>query len=128
MALLLHSKNVAGWQKKAFAVSSHYDSAIFNYFDAGEGSAFRCSVNSQKQLRYGENPHQKGYFYGNLDAMFDQIHGKEISYNNLLDINAAVDLIDEYEDLTFAILKHNNALWPGFSSNCTGSMDRRVGR
>ena len=80
-----------------------------NYFDAGEGSAFRCSVNSQKQLRYGENPHQKGYFYGNLEAMFDQIHGKEISYNNLLDINAAVDLIDEFEDLTFAILKHNNA-------------------
>lgn len=68
--------------KEAFAVSSHYDSAIFNYFDAGEGSAFRCSVNSQKQLRYGENPHQKGYFYGNLEAMFDQIHGKEISYNN----------------------------------------------
>ena len=95
--------------KEAFAVSSHYDSAIFNYFDAGEGSAFRCSVNSQKQLRYGENPHQKGYFYGNLEAMFDQIHGKEISYNNLLDINAAVDLIDEFEDLTFAILKHNNA-------------------
>ena len=95
--------------KEAFAVSSHYDSAIFNYFDAGEGSAFRCSVNSQKQLRYGENPHQKGYFYGHLEAMFDQIHGKEISYNNLLDINAAVDLIDEFEDLTFAILKHNNA-------------------
>ena len=95
--------------KEAFAVSSHYDSAIFNYFDAGEGSAFRCSVNSQKQLRYGENPHQKGYFYGNLEAMFDQIHGKEISYNNLLDINAAVDLIDEFDDLTFAILKHNNA-------------------
>ena len=95
--------------KEAFAVSSHYDSAIFNYFDAGEGSAFRCSVNSQKQLRYGENPHQKGYFYGNLEAMFDQIHGKEISYNNLLDINAAVDLIDGFDDLTFAILKHNNA-------------------
>ena len=96
--------------KEAFAVSSHYDSAIFNYFDAGEGSAFRCSVNSQRQLRYGENPHQKGYFYGNLEAMFDQIHGKEISYNNLLDINAAVDLIDEFKgETTFAILKHNNA-------------------
>ena len=95
--------------KEAFAVSSHYDSAIFNYFDAGEGSAFRCSVNNQKQLRYGENPHQKGYFYGNLEAMFAQIHGKEISYNNLLDINAAVDLIDEFDELTFAILKHNNA-------------------
>ena len=95
--------------KEAFAVSSHYDSAIFNYFDAEEGSAFRQSANDQKMLRYGENPHQKGYFYGNLDAMFDQIHGKEISYNNLLDINAAVDLIDEFEEVTFAILKHNNA-------------------
>ena len=95
--------------KEAFAVSSHYDSAIFNYFDAEEGSAFRCSTNEQKALRYGENPHQKGYFYGNLDGMFDQIHGKEVSYNNLLDINAAVELIDEFEDITFAILKHNNA-------------------
>ena len=96
--------------KEAFAVSSHYDSAIFNYFDGGEGSAFRYSANNQKTLRYGENPHQKGYFYGNLDEMFDQIHGKEISYNNLLDINAAVDLINEFgNDTTFAILKHNNA-------------------
>ena len=95
--------------KEAFAVSSHYDSAIFNYFDSEEGSAFRCATNDQKALRYGENPHQKGYFYGNLDGMFDQIHGKEISYNNLLDINAAVELIDEFEDVTFAILKHNNA-------------------
>ncbi len=76
--------------KEAFAVSSHYDSAIFNYFDGEEGSAFRCSANNQKTLRYGENPHQKGYFYGNLEGMFDQIHGKEISYNNLLDINANV--------------------------------------
>lgn len=90
-------------------MSSHYDSAIFNYFDGDECSAFRCAVEDQKQLRYGENPHQKGYFYGNLDAMFDQIHGKEISYNNLLDINAAVDLIDEFDEITFAILKHNNA-------------------
>lgn len=95
--------------KEAFAVSSHYDSAIFNYFDGEEGSAFRASANDQKALRYGENPHQRGYFYGNLDAMFDQIHGKEISYNNLLDINAAVELIDEFDDTTFAILKHNNA-------------------
>jgi AICAR transformylase/IMP cyclohydrolase PurH (only IMP cyclohydrolase domain in Aful) len=95
--------------KEAFAVSSHYDSAIFNYFDAEEGSAFRSSVNDQKALRYGENPHQRGYFYGDLDAMFDQIHGKEISYNNLLDINAAVELIDEFTDTTFVVLKHNNA-------------------
>jgi phosphoribosylaminoimidazolecarboxamide formyltransferase/IMP cyclohydrolase len=95
--------------KEAFAVSSHYDSVIFNYFDGEEGSAFRCTANDQKTLRYGENPHQKGYFYGNLEGMFDQIHGKELSYNNLLDINAAVELIDEFEDTTFAVLKHNNA-------------------
>ena len=95
--------------KEAFGVSSHYDSAIFNYFDGEAGTAFRCSANNQTPLRYGENPHQKGYFYGHLDQMFDQIHGKEISYNNLLDINAAVDLIDEFNETTFAILKHNNA-------------------
>ena len=95
--------------KEAFAVSSLYDSAIFNYFDGDNGSMFRKAVNHPKSLRYGENPHQKGYFYGDFDAMFDQIHGKEISYNNLLDINAAVDLIDEFDETTFAILKHNNA-------------------
>lgn len=95
--------------KEAFAVSSYYDSAIFNYFDQGEASVFRCAVDHQKMLRYGENPHQKGYFFGDLENMFDQIHGKEISYNNLLDINAAVDLIDEFDEVTFAILKHNNA-------------------
>lgn len=95
--------------KEAFGVSSHYDTAIFNYFDGGAGSAFRCSANNQTVLRYGENPHQKGYYYGELDKMFDQVHGKEISYNNLLDINAAVDLIDEFQETTFAILKHNNA-------------------
>ena len=95
--------------KEAFAVSSNYDSAIFNYFDGEDNSAFRYSATEVKTLRYGENPHQKGVFYGDLNAFFDQIHGKEISYNNLLDINAAVELIDEFEELTFAILKHNNA-------------------
>lgn len=95
--------------KEAFAVSSHYDSAIFNWFDGGEGSALRVALENAKPLRYGENPHQKGVFYGDLNAMFDQIHGKEISYNNLLDIHAAVDLIDEFKETTFAILKHNNA-------------------
>ena len=96
--------------RDAFGVSSHYDSAIFNWFDGGEGSAFRAMQDARKLLRYGENPHQKGYFYGNLDQMFDQIHGKEISYNNLQDISAAVELIDEFEGQTaFAILKHNNA-------------------
>ncbi|MCC8153233.1 MAG: bifunctional phosphoribosylaminoimidazolecarboxamide formyltransferase/IMP cyclohydrolase [Tannerellaceae bacterium] len=95
--------------KEAFGVSSGYDSAIFNYFDKEEESAFRCAVDEPMHLRYGENPHQKAKFYGKFEDVFDQIHGKEISYNNLLDIDAAVTLIDEFDELTFAILKHNNA-------------------
>lgn len=95
--------------KEAFSVSSNYDSAIFNWFDGEEGSAFRFSENNAKILRYGENPHQKGFFYGNFDDIFEQLQGREISYNNLLDIDAAVTLISEFEDVTFAILKHNNA-------------------
>lgn len=95
--------------KEAFAVSSHYDSAIFNYFDGQENSGFRQSENNAKILRYGENPHQKGIFFGKFEEIFEQLQGKEISYNNLLDIDAAVNLINEFEDITFAILKHNNA-------------------
>lgn len=95
--------------KEAFAVSSGYDTAIFNYFDGEEGSAFRAAENDAKPMRYGENPHQKGFFYGKFEEMFEQLHGKEISYNNLLDIDAAVTLISEFDELTFAILKHNNA-------------------
>lgn len=95
--------------KEAFGVSSAYDSAIFNYFDAEENSALRITANDAKVLRYGENPHQKGVFYGKFEEMFDQLQGKEISYNNLLDIDAAVALISEFEELTFAVLKHNNA-------------------
>ncbi|MDF9831502.1 bifunctional phosphoribosylaminoimidazolecarboxamide formyltransferase/IMP cyclohydrolase [Parabacteroides sp. PF5-6] len=95
--------------KEAFAVSSGYDTAIFNYFDAGEGSYFRSAIDESMGLRYGENPHQAAKFYGRFGQMFDQLHGKEISYNNLLDIDAAVSLIDEFDSLTFAILKHNNA-------------------
>jgi len=95
--------------REAFAVSSAYDTAIFNYFDGGEETAFRHAENDSKVLRYGENPHQRGIFYGNFDEMFEQLQGKEISYNNLLDIDAAVNLINDFEDITFAILKHNNA-------------------
>lgn len=95
--------------KEAFAVSSHYDTAIFNYFSGDDCSAFRASCNDKKTLRYGENPHQKGAFYGSLDEIFDQVHGKEISYNNLLDINAAIELIDELPASSFVIMKHNNA-------------------
>lgn len=96
--------------KEAFAVSSSYDSSIFRYFDGEETpSALRIAVDELKVMRYGENPHQKGVFFGEFDKMFNQLHGKEISYNNLLDIDAAVSLIEEFEDTTFAILKHNNA-------------------
>ena len=96
--------------KEAFAVSSSYDSSIFSYFDEEEKpSALRIAIDDSKIMRYGENPHQKGMFFGDFDQMFTQVHGKEISYNNLLDIDAAVSLISEFNDTTFAILKHNNA-------------------
>lgn len=95
--------------KEAFAVSSAYDSAIFSYFDAESQSDLRIALDGSRHLRYGENPHQAGKFFGNFDEMFDQLHGKEISYNNLLDIDAAVNLIGDFDDTTFAILKHNNA-------------------
>ena len=95
--------------KEAFVVSSLYDSAIFNYFDEDDASAFRAAVDGVSHLRYGENPHQKGKFFGRFDDMFEKLHGKEISYNNLLDIDAAVNLISDFTEPTFAILKHNNA-------------------
>lgn len=97
---------------KAFNISSHYDTAIFNYFNAEEEiGVYKESIQNGKTLRYGENPHQKGEFYGDFEAMFDKLHGKELSYNNLLDVDAAVNLINEFkgEAPTFAILKHNNA-------------------
>ncbi|MCL2650447.1 MAG: bifunctional phosphoribosylaminoimidazolecarboxamide formyltransferase/IMP cyclohydrolase [Candidatus Azobacteroides sp.] len=103
--------------KEAFAVSSSYDSAIFNYFDGGEGAVFRSAFDDAKVLRYGENPHQKGIFYGKFEDAFEQLQGKEISYNNLLDIDAAISLIDEFDEITFAILKHNNAC--GIASRST---------
>ena len=95
--------------RRAFAVSSHYDSAIFRYFDAEDHSALRLTADEAKPLRYGENPHQKGVFYGDLDRYFEQLHGKELSYNNLQDVEAAVSLIQDFSEPTFAILKHNNA-------------------
>ena len=95
--------------KEAFSVTSAYDTAIFNYFDRDNHSAFRVAVNDVKEMRYGENPHQQGMFYGKFDELFDQLHGKELSYNNLLDVDAAITLIDEFDELTFAVIKHNNA-------------------
>jgi len=95
---------------RAFHITSHYDTAIFKYFNKdSEFKVFKQSMFPAKVLRYGENPHQQGIFYGNFDQIFDQLHGKEISYNNLLDIEAAIYLMDEFDETTFAILKHNNA-------------------
>jgi len=94
--------------KRAFAISSHYDTQINAYFN-GEESSFSKKISGGKTLRYGENPHQRATFYGDLDAVFTQLHGKELSYNNLLDIDAALNLISEFSDITFAVIKHNNA-------------------
>ena len=93
----------------AFNISSHYDTIIFNYFNRDEKPVLKQSFLTGKTLRYGENPHQKGTFFGDLEAMFNKLSGKDLSYNNLLDIDAAVNLIAEFNDTTFAILKHNNA-------------------
>ncbi|HWA34938.1 MAG TPA: bifunctional phosphoribosylaminoimidazolecarboxamide formyltransferase/IMP cyclohydrolase [Cyclobacteriaceae bacterium] len=95
----------------AFDVTSHYDTAIFNYFNQEqELPRFKASFQKGKVLRYGENPHQKGIFYGNLDSIFEQLNGKELSYNNLVDVDAAVTLVAEFEGETaFVIIKHTNA-------------------
>ncbi|GGD13925.1 bifunctional phosphoribosylaminoimidazolecarboxamide formyltransferase/IMP cyclohydrolase [Hyunsoonleella pacifica] len=97
---------------KAFNVSSHYDTAIFNYFNQNnKETVLKLSETKGKVLRYGENPHQKGFFFGDFDELFTKLHGKELSYNNLLDVDAAVNLMLEFKNdaPTFAILKHNNA-------------------
>ena len=94
----------------AFDISSNYDTAIFNYYnEEDEIDSFKQSIRASKTLRYGENPHQRGKFYGNLDDLFKKLNGKELSYNNLMDVDAAVGLIDEFDNTAFAILKHNNA-------------------
>lgn len=102
--------------KKAFHISSHYDTAIFHYFNREDPlPVFKESIEDAQPLRYGENPHQKGVFYGKLDQLFTKLSGKELSYNNLVDVDAAVALMAEFPpeaggaDTTFAILKHNNA-------------------
>lgn len=97
--------------REAFHISSHYDTKIFNYFNQEEQPYLKISETNSTVLRYGENPHQKGIYHGDLDAVFEKINGKELSYNNLLDVDAAVNLMYEFrnDEPTFAILKHNNA-------------------
>ena len=97
--------------RRAFKVSSHYDTAIFNYFDRdSDDVSFKHSLIDSQVLRYGENPHQQGIFFGELDTMFEKISGKELSFNNLVDVDAAVNVMSEFvdSDPTFAVLKHTN--------------------
>jgi phosphoribosylaminoimidazolecarboxamide formyltransferase / IMP cyclohydrolase len=94
----------------AFSESSNYDSEIFNFFNQTENiDAFRFGIQGRNELRYGENPHQRGIFYGKLNEVFEQLHGKAISYNNIVDLDAAIALISEFDSPTFAIIKHTNA-------------------
>lgn len=105
---------------EAFMTSSGYDTAIFNYFNReAKIPAFRSSFTEHHELRYGENPHQKGIYYGNPDLLFDKLHGKELSYNNLLDIESAINLIGDFSDTTCAVIKHNNACGVASRSNVT---------
>ena len=93
----------------AFKISSNYDTNIFNYFSDDSNDIFVQNIDKKYDLRYGENPHQEGIFFGNLEDFLTKLNGKDLSYNNLLDIDAAINLISEFDELTFAILKHNNA-------------------
>ncbi len=103
----------------SFQISSHYDTSIFNYFTEDSNEVLKISNNQKRTLRYGENPHQKGMFFGDFNAIFTQLHGKELSYNNLLDVDAATNLMQEFlnDGPTFAIMKHNNAC--GLSTRAT---------
>ncbi len=103
----------------AFRISSHYDNAIQAYLMGTDADSLSLSFAPSKTLRYGENPHQQGAFYGKLDEVFEKLHGKDLSYNNLLDADAAVSLIREFEDTTIAILKHNNACGLASRENLT---------
>ena len=100
---------------KAFDVTSHYDTAIFSFFNEEfQISSYKKSIQQGRALRYGENPHQKGTYYGDLDGLFEQLNGKELSYNNLVDVDAAVNLVQEFgDDTSFVIIKHTNACGVG---------------
>ena len=93
----------------AFNISSHYDTAIYNWISGASTDAFKSSNMNPNVLRYGENPHQEGIFYGDMEKVFKQLHGKAISYNNLIDLEAAINLINDFDECTFAVIKHNNA-------------------
>jgi phosphoribosylaminoimidazolecarboxamide formyltransferase/IMP cyclohydrolase len=112
-----------GFAARAFEVVAHYDVAIAKYFNPAESLYFLESINNPKAMRYGENPHQAGVFYGNLEELFDQLNGKELSYNNLVDVDAAMQLIREFNTTTFAIIKHTNVCGVAQRDTVKGSWD-----
>lgn len=112
---------------KTFAISSNYDTAIFNYFNQSENlDSFKVDYPAGQSLRYGENPHQKASFYGNLDSFFDKLNGKELSYNNLVDIDAAVNVIAEFDSPSFAIMKHTNTCGLASAENNSLAYDKAL--
>lgn len=111
----------------AFQVSSHYDTAIFNYFNTEEKiPVFKQSFSKHIALRYGENPHQKGYFFGNVEEVYTQLHGKEVSYNNFQDFEAALELVHEFEEPAFVIVKHGNACGVAIRSVLSEAWDAAI--
>jgi phosphoribosylaminoimidazolecarboxamide formyltransferase/IMP cyclohydrolase len=109
---------------KVFDLTAHYDRAIAGYLAPASGDAFRCEQPLAARLRYGENPHQQAELYGRFADHLDQLHGKELSYNNILDITAAVDLIGEFTEPTVAILKHTNPCGVGSDANLRAAWDK----
>ncbi len=108
----------------AFAECAHYDVAISDYFNStAEQKQFQLSFAGKQSLRYGENPHQQAAFYGDLDALFEKLNGKELSYNNLVDIDAACQIISEFTGAAFAIIKHTNVCGIAERSNVTAAWD-----
>jgi phosphoribosylaminoimidazolecarboxamide formyltransferase/IMP cyclohydrolase len=111
----------------AFSITSGYDTDIFSYFNKPRAvNSLRISVDNHMPLRYGENPHQKATFYGDLSDIFEKLHGRDISYNNLLDIDAALSFIRLFEDPTAAIIKHNNACGLSSGSNITAAWEKAL--
>lgn len=106
---------------KAFEVVAHYDIAIADYFRNEQTDEFFLSVSNKQSLRYGENPHQQATFYGDINALFDKLNGKELSYNNLVDVDAACQIIGEFQEPTFAIIKHTNVCGIAIADNVSNA-------
>jgi phosphoribosylaminoimidazolecarboxamide formyltransferase/IMP cyclohydrolase len=110
---------------EAFDISSHYDTQIFRYLNP-DSDSLKISVRNPLELRYGENPHQKGWYYGDLEANFTQLNGKALSYNNLVDIEGALQLVDEFDEPFFAVIKHTNPCGCATGKNLAEAWERAL--